>query len=296
MKMKYRWIGALLLICFSILLSGCDNSGGTENASSERGFSIENVSQINDVKILDLDQVEQVIESGPFELKKREAPDWLTYTAGVVADDEQKPEPVVYDIVHEDLGQGILMIFVFDDHDVSLVKWAGDESSAGGIPITGKNVSLQIVSEQMSPADEDMDFDEFGRLLIMEDELRKVLCEKAFGGKTVVYQGESGNLSAELEMRDYQTTDGHNTNYCSYGLVKIRLKNEDLQINDIQKISAEGSNASALFAEANETAKFIASGEEYIVLSVDRMQPQYSLQITYLEGEREEIIITSADS
>ena len=295
MKMKYRWIGALLLICFSILLSGCDNSGGAENASSERGTPVKSASQINDVKILNLEQVEQVIQSGPFELKKRAAPDWLTYTAGVVADDEQKPEPAVYDIVHEDLGQVILLIFVFDDHDVSLVGWAGDESSAGGIPITGKNVSLQIVSEQMSPADEDMDFDELGRLLIMEDELRKVLCEKAFGGKTVVYQGESGNLSAELEMRDYQTTDGHNTNYCSYGLVKIRLK-EDLKINDIQQISSGDSNASALFAEANETAKFIASGEEYIVLSVDRMQSQYSLQITYLGGDREEIIMTPADS
>lgn len=295
-RRKYYLTGMLLFVCFSVLLSGCGDAENQRMESSDSGSSAKSVSQINDEKLLNLEQVQQVIESGPFELKERKAPDWLVYTDGVVVNDEQKPKPAVYDIEHDELGKEMLLIFVFDDYNTSDVGWPGDESSAGGIPISGKNVVLQVVSDQVSLADQDIDFDELGRMTMMQDELLKVMCEKAFGGKTVIYEGESQNLSAKLELKEYQTTDGRIVTSCSQGLVKIRLKNEDMQINDIQRISSEDSNADILYAKEDGTMEFIGYDGEYAVLAVDQMKSRYSLQIACSGGENEEIILTPVNS
>lgn len=276
-----------LLVISCILFTACSGSGGEKSAVSSEPE--ENTAA---AQLLTLEEVEDLIESDSFSLKKTDAPKWLTDVGGISADDEEGPEPSIYEIQNEEGTEALLLLFVLSDYiSNDVMGWTGSDDTVGMIPIWGKNIAVQIVSDEVGFAEGQFNRVKLGKLIEMREQLLKCLCEKAFGGRVTDFSGESENWVGTLELKDYTSSDGSVTNQYSQGMVKFVPKNGEADLNRVKKISAGSQEMTAQSGES-EASGFIPFQDGYTGLSIDELLSEYDIQITYTDGSVEQLILS----
>ena len=285
---KRNLLLVLMLAVSCFVFTACGGGDGSGSAvSADLGADAEKA------QLLTLSDVEDVIESASFSLEKTGAPAWLNDVDGIYEDDEKGPEPTVYKIKDQDGKNAMMLVFVLPDYESNkIMGWTGSDDTVGMIPISGKNVTVQIVSDEMGLAEGHFDRDKLGKLIEMNEQLLKCLCENAFDGKVIDFEGSSENWTAMLELKDYTTADGEVSNQYSGGMVKFIPKDDESDVERIQKISVDSAEA-AVPIKSNQTAGFIPFEDGYTGLSVDELRSEYDIQITYDDGSTEQLKLSA---